>query len=102
MSITKISKVNIKQEEKKYQELTGLDVSSVPKFRSWIKEKLENFYKDQEKDIPKEHLLLFFDYINNKIIESKDIPTESKKSWLKQIRKMQKTLEITERENEKL
>lgn len=64
-------------------------------FQNWIKESLEDFYKDKE--VPDKHLLIFLDkIIENKAFETRD---NDRVEWLRRIRKIKENIDVVERYN---
>lgn len=78
------------QKQKRHGKITQKDLSSLEKFKSWLKKNI-GIYKF-ERDISNQDLLIYFDYIENKIREFKK--DDSKLFWLKLIRSLRKRFEV--------
>jgi L-rhamnose isomerase len=71
------------------------DLETKYSFANWIKESLEDFYKDKE--VPDKHLLIFLDkIIENKAFKARD---NDRVEWLKRIRKIKENIDVVERYN---
>lgn len=81
------------QKQKRYDFLPLTALSSLAALKSWLKENI-SFYRF-EKEISESDLLIYFDYIENKVRESQEI---DRVFWLKLIRGLREKLRVVKNE----
>ena len=82
------------QKQKRHGELPLRSLSSLTEFKAWIRQNI-SFY-DLKEDVSTEDLLIYFDYIENKIRETQEKIDQS--FWLKLVRGLRERLRVTEEE----
>ena len=82
------------QKKQSFKELYLKDLESTSSFEDWVKKSLNFKYQDNE-EISKEHLIIYLDYIENKIKEvSKEIDYTH---WVKTIIDLRKRIDLIKR-----
>ncbi len=87
------------QKKQNFKELSIKDLESTAAFEKWIKESLNFKYQDSD-EIPKDHLIIYLDYIENKVKESQE--SIDKKYWFKMMIELRKRINLIKEDKNEL